>query len=211
VIFGLATGLAVMAAAFTRRPLLALLDREFRYLNVLWMGVALHLLLALFSRTSLLSFTPLPGLTPMGGVLYVAALCLLVAFSMLNMQVLGVRVIGIGLLLNTAVIAINGGQMPVQASSLAEVGVPDELQPFRDTGLWSAHALMDDNTLAALLGDWIHVSIPFGDQMLLSPGDLVIVAGILLFFLVIPEARYAKISPQVRERIATMAARRHLG
>lgn len=206
-VFGLATGVAVVAAALARRPLLSLLDREFRYLSVLWIGVALHLLLASSSTPPLLSFTPSPSLAPIGGLLYVTSLWLLVAFSLLNMQVLGVRVIGIGLLLNTAVIALNGGQMPVHPGPLSASGIPGELQPVGDTAVWSAHTLVHDDTLAALLGDWIHVSIPFGDQMLLSPGDLVIVAGILLFFMVIPEADDPGSFQRVRERIDAISAR----
>jgi hypothetical protein len=207
VIFGLATLLAVVTAALTRRPLPALLDREFRYLPVLWIGIALHILLALPLMAPLLLLTPWPGLVPAGGLLYVTSLSLLVAFSLLNLQVLGVRVIGIGLLLNVAVIAANGGQMPVQAAQLGVDTVAEELQAFSTRGVWSSHTLMDDGTLLGLLGDWIHMSTPFGHQLLLSPGDVVIVAGILLFFMVIPEARYSEASSRVRERITAITTR----
>jgi hypothetical protein len=164
-------------------------------------------LLNLPSIAPLLSLTPSSGLGPIGGLLYVSSLSLLVAFSLLNMQVLGVRVIGIGLLLNTAVIAINGGHMPVQLGQPVADGVPDGLRPFKDTGVWSPHTLMDDGTLVSLLGDWIHVSTPFGDRLFLSPGDLVIIAGILLFFAVIPEARYSEASTQIRERVNSIMPR----
>jgi hypothetical protein len=195
------TAVALFLAAVTRRPLTELLEFHFRALPALWSGITLHLLLSLPQLEPLFAARPWPGFLPLGGASYILSLSLLVVFAWLNRRVLGVSVIGVGLLMNAAVIAGNGGQMPVDPVQLAAKGALEEEMAIQARGLWSSHAIMVEESRLAFLGDWILVRGPMGYEPILSPGDLVISAGIFVFFMVIPEHRRRPIFFSSRNRM----------
>lgn len=187
--FGLVALLSLAVALVARRPLGGLVGRRFRRVGVLWLAIGLHLLLVPPELAGLLASTPWAGLPPVGGSMYTASLSLLVAFVWLNRRVSGLPLIGLGLMLNTLVIALNGGQMPVDPAQLAAKGGLNELLEMEMMGQWSTFSVMGEETRLAFLGDWLPVPMPFRDPVILSPGDLLIAAGVVAFFLVIPEAR----------------------
>jgi hypothetical protein len=184
-----ATVLAVALAALSRRPLHGLLEREVRAIPILWAAVGLHLLFLVPALQPLTSSVLWPAIPQLGGLMYIASLSLLVVFAWRNRHILGVLVIGAGLLMNTVVIAGNDGQMPVDPVQLAAWGYLEEELEIQASGRWSSHTIMGDETNFWFLGDWLLAPIPFRNPVIASPGDYVIAAGILLFFMVIPEAR----------------------
>lgn len=179
---------ALILALVVRRPVARLADRRFRRAELLWLGVALHLAFVPPVLNPLLSITPLPGLPPVGGVLYVFSLSLLAVFAWLNRGVPGVLLIGLGLLMNALVIALNCGRMPVDPGLLEAKGDLEEMLAMEAAGRWSTWTIMGEDTLLSFLGDWLLVPRPIVGPGALSPGDIVIAAGVVFFFMVIPEA-----------------------
>lgn len=183
--------IGLVLALVTRRPLSTLLARRFQRMGLLLLGLGLQLLFAPAVFAPMLSAPTLPGLPRLGGLLYVASLVLLLIFAWLNRRCLGVAVMGLGLLMNAVVIAANGGQMPVDPGQLAAQGSLDKMQAEERVGGWSPHTMMGDDTRLAFLADSLLVMVPrpIAKSVIVSPGDLVVAAGILLFLLVIPEAK----------------------
>lgn len=96
---------------------------------------------------------------------------LLLPFWWLNRRSLGVAVLLTGIVLNMAVILLNGGMMPVDAAQAAAVGNPMGSRPQ------PRHQPLTEETLLPLLGDVIPVA-PLGKVV--SIGDLVAGIGVFL-------------------------------
>lgn len=82
-----------------------------------------------------------------------------------------------GTALNFAVIALNGGRMPVRADV-----IPVKLASALAAGQSGTHGLMLDETRLKFLADIFHISLPYQSQ-LISIGDIVINAGVLVLVL----------------------------
>ncbi len=185
--FALAALVAVLIALAARRPVHRLAERSFHRVGLLWPAAGLYLLFVPEVLAPALSMSLIPGLPPLGGLLYVASLLLLLLFAWPNRQLPGLPLIALGLLLNAAVIASNGGRMPVDPGILAARGTLEKALAVDAGPSWSRHTLMRPGTPLALLGDWLLVPLPFRNPTIVSVGDLAIACGILLFFLLIPE------------------------
>lgn len=185
---GLVALTGLILALVSRRPLGRLLTQHFRRIALLWLGAGLHVLFVPPALNPILSTSPVPGLPPVGGMLYVASLALLLAFAWSNRHNVGIAVIGLGLLMNAAVITANGGQMPVDAGQLAAKGQLQEMVDLEQAGMWSSFAVSNEDTRLFFLGDRLLMPRPVIEPVVLSLGDFVIAAGILLFLLVIPES-----------------------
>lgn len=96
---------------------------------------------------------------------------LLFPFWWLNRRSLGVTVLLAGILLNMAVILLNGGMMPVDAAQAAAVGLPMDSRPL------PRHQPLTERTILPVLGDVIPVA-PL--RKVVSIGDLVAGIGIFL-------------------------------
>jgi len=83
----------------------------------------------------------------------------------------GVALVGLGVILNTVVIALNRG-MPVSAAALRAAGLPATLNVAK--GHLDRHAAMTASTRLAWLGD----RIPVPQLGVLSPGDVLMLAGV---------------------------------
>jgi hypothetical protein len=196
--FSLVTITSLALALASRRPLGWLLDARFRFIWVLWLAIAIRLLFVPGALYPLLSRTPFGGLPRVGGMLYILSLAMVVLFTWLNRRILGIAVIGLGLLLNALVIGANGGQMPVDPAQAVASGQADELAAPGMRGEWSTFTLAKPETRLSLLGDRISVPMPFKEPSILSLGDLVISAGILLFFLLPPRGAVPQGQPTPR-------------
>ncbi len=86
-----------------------------------------------------------------------------------------VPVVLAGVALNGLVIIVNGGRMPVVPGALAHIGGP--LAQAVAAGADPRHVLAGPGTPLAWLGDRIAVAAGRGG-MILSPGDLVMAAGV---------------------------------
>jgi uncharacterized protein DUF5317 len=98
-----------------------------------------------------------------------------IIFLIVNRGLPGVPLAALGLLLNLAVITLNGG-MPVSARAAETAGLAEEL---RDPGV--KHELLDDDTALPWLADVIPIP---GLQKIISVGDVVLAIGIGRLFYV---------------------------
>ncbi|GGO01539.1 DUF5317 domain-containing protein [Saccharibacillus kuerlensis] len=114
------------------------------------------------------------------------AFATLVVCLILNREKAGVPLIGMGCFLNLLAILANGGKMPVSSTALKMAG----LEHLDDYSLASRHSSMQDNPLS-WLGDWIPFLTPVGTNYVLSPGDLVVGIGLIMFMLGISKRRTA--------------------
>lgn len=113
-------------------------------------------------------------LTPIYPILYTLSFSILVLFFFLQGRQAGFIIIGVGILLNLLVITANQGKMPVDSTymppNVAEELAAGEKSPF--------HTVMTDETWLAFLGD--RIPVPYSRNQLLSIGDIVIAAGVVV-------------------------------
>lgn len=110
------------------------------------------------------------------GFIHAGSYLLLFGGLFLNRNLPGMKILGLGVLLNFLVIAANQGLMPVNGDYL-----PAEVLEGLRNGTDGTHGLMGEGTKLAWLGDQIYCPLPYAKQMI-SVGDLVIDIG--AFFMV---------------------------
>lgn len=130
----------------------------------------------------LLALAALPQLLIIAGV-RTAALALLSAVALAlwgwqNRRIAGIPLAVAGGLLNLGTMLVHGGAMPVHPATLAQIGV----SAATGTVLVGSKDLVADLTLTALLGDWIIIPLRVV-TLVVSPGDLLVLAGIALWLL----------------------------
>jgi hypothetical protein len=129
----------------------------------------------------LLFVSPLSGpLEPYGGVVHMATILLLAALIVVNRSLPGLALIGLGLLLNAAVLTANGGYMPVSDTALIAVGSQASLDAMRDGARIQKTFLMQPDTPLWPLGDLLPLPLV---HKIYSVGD--VTAGIGAFVLVV--------------------------
>lgn len=100
---------------------------------------------------------------------------LLLFFSLYrNRLIPGMRYIFGGTAMNFAVIAVNGGRMPVRADV-----IPEQMAALLATAKGGTHVLINETTKLAFLADIFYISLPYQNS-LISIGDIVIDFGILV-------------------------------
>lgn len=158
-------GLAVAVSLARGGRLANAAEADLRWLMLLPIGVALQALLDGMAARDAIS-----GATVVALLLVSEALVL--AFCIVNWYRSGMTLVGVGFLLNATVIVANRG-MPVSSDALTRLGAdPATIQVV------GKHRLLTEATRLPALADIIPIPpLP----MILSVGDLVLVAGI--FFL----------------------------
>ena len=132
------------------------------------------------------------------GILMISQL-LLVIFVSANWQAPGMRILGIGLLLNLLVISFNGGFMPMDPDTARSLfpNAPDEIWVIGERIGRSKNVLLPtEGTRLAILSDRILLPKWFPWARAISIGDLLITAGVfwLLGFNSVPAPASAEIS-----------------
>jgi len=112
-----------------------------------------------------------------GPVLDTGSYFLLLIFMIRNRTLPGVPLISLGILLNTIVIGLNGGVMPVDPSFLPEA---NRIALLAGQG---THGLMDSLTHLALLADRFYLDIPGLQKQVFSVGDILIDIGTFILVL----------------------------
>jgi hypothetical protein len=119
--------------------------------------------------------------TAAAGVQVISQLLLLV-FIWFNRDRIGIRILGLGLLLNLLVITLNGGLMPVAPETAAAL-FPDVSLSSWEIGARPGRSknilLRPEDTRLAWLSDAILLPAWFPWTRALSPGDLFIVLGVI--------------------------------
>jgi hypothetical protein len=118
-----------------------------------------------------------------GAAFLVSSYVLLLAFLLVNRWIPGATVMIVGLLLNLAVVTLNGG-MPVSAEAIERAGGS---VPAAATSPSAKHHLMDEDSVLVPLADVIAVPPPVG--IVLSFGDVLLYAGMMWFVLQVTRGR----------------------
>lgn len=114
------------------------------------------------------------------GMFLVSAAALAI-WCLSNRAIPGVLVVGAGALMNLAAMALYGGRMPITADVLAALGQLAE----PGTHLAGSKDVVVASSPLWLLSDWLIVmSEPF--VLVVSPGDILVVLGILLWLILSP-------------------------
>jgi len=112
-----------------------------------------------------------------------------------NRHVSGIKLIGLGLLLNFLVMVVNGGFMPITPHTLAQIGY-DGNAPQLETGYIVGRTknvvMVPGDASLWFLSDIMVIPRPFPIPTALSVGDLLIVLGVFAFL------RKAMFLPKVR-------------
>lgn len=113
-----------------------------------------------------------------GFLLLLISYGILLAILWMNRSLTGISLIAAGVLMNVTVIAFNEG-MPVCRDALAACG-GSHLIPVLESGDSVIHTLMTDDTALRFLGD--HIASPgwFPWATVVSPGDVVMMMGIVM-------------------------------
>jgi hypothetical protein len=101
----------------------------------------------------------------------------LIAFAWLNHSHPGLSIVAAGIALNTLVISLNGGLMPVESAYLPEA---DLILLQAGTG---THGLLTEATRLKSLADIFYLAIPGLGKQLFSLGDVIIDLGIGTFII----------------------------
>ena len=117
-------------------------------------------------------------------LLLVASHVLLFVVIWQNRQLSGIKIIGMGLLLNFLVMIVNGGFMPITPETLARIGYDGNAAQL-ETGyiVGRTKNVVAEPGEASLwfLSDVMVIPRPFPIPTALSLGDLLIVLGVFLF------------------------------
>lgn len=138
--------------------------RPFEHVRIHWWGAALV--------GVLLQALPLSG--GLGSAAVVASYGLLIGFAVVNRRLPALWLVIAGLLLNLAVIGLNGG-MPVSTSALRTAGA--DSAGLVGAGAIKHHLMRPDDVLTPL-ADVIGIPSPIG--AVVSIGDLLLYAGIAI-------------------------------
>jgi hypothetical protein len=160
--FIVAAVLAAVAAVLRGGSLKTLADTHFDWLWLLFAGLAVQVAAQIWAPEWLEGGA--------GTAVIIASNVLVVAFLLLNRQLPGMALIGVGLALNVVVIAANGA-MPVSVSASRTAGVDPPPAGIADV----EHERLTDDTKLPWLADVI--AIPNTHEVF-SVGDVVLALGV---------------------------------
>lgn len=149
-----------------------------------WVLVSAFLLKYLLAQSG---SQALSWVSSIGGVLHVAIYGVVLGVLFLNWGLPWMRLAMVGVAANLIVVAANGGSMPVWEQSLVTLGKLATLERLR-AGVDPLHTLATDTTWLRGLGDWIPVPGPVSTVM--SPGDIFMLLGIILFVNTVTQPSY---------------------
>jgi len=120
------------------------------------------------------------GASLLSDALYILSLALTAVFCALNWRVPGVLALGLGLMLNAAVILANGGHMPASLQALRIAGIVDSREAFEAMRITNS-SLIDATTPLWFLGDVFAVPKQAPLANVFSIGDVLIGVGACWF------------------------------
>jgi len=124
------------------------------------------------------------GLLSARSLLLTASHALLLVVVWQNRHLGGVKLIGLGLLLNFLVMALNGGFMPITPEALTRIGYDgnaSQLETGYIVGRTKNVVVEPGEAMLVFLTDIMVVPRPFPIPTALSVGDLLIVSGVFFF------------------------------
>ncbi len=124
------------------------------------------------------------GLLSARSLLLTISHCLLFAVVWQNRDLGGVKLIGLGLLLNFLVMVANGGFMPITPDALARIGYDGNVAQMETgyiVGRTKNVVAEPGDAMLWFLSDIMVIPRPFPIPTALSLGDVLIVSGVFLF------------------------------
>jgi|GEM_PF-342018 len=137
-----------------------------------------YFLIASVLLQSLLSYDIIPAAFHYAAI--ISSYILILLCLLLNLRRFSIKLATGGMLLNFLVIAANDGYMPVWLKAMAFAGY--DTSKLTTTVLDTFHALITESTRLSFLADIIPIPEPYPFPQILSIGDLLIMAGVFLFF-----------------------------
>ncbi len=169
-IFLYITLISIALSLVVKRNVWNPLNTEFKWFYLVFIPFALELIVV-FGNVEQLS-----------GFLIASAYITLAIFCIANWKIKGFPFISIGDLLNSFVVILNGGKMPVSKATLSLAGLNPNLMDAK-------HVFMDSKTIFPFLGDVIPINF-LNLHYACSIGDLFVYIGLfLLIFLNTPTRR----------------------
>lgn len=138
---------------------------------------------ALAIQVAIFSYWPdaLNGLAGLKPFFHLFSYALIAFVVWCNRRFRGFPLIGAGMLLNFAVIALNGGHMPANAANLAKIGYTEAAAMLAAGQTANNSVLLDAGTRLGCLSDIFYLPGPFPSPNIFSVGDVLIAAGIFFF------------------------------
>lgn len=98
-----------------------------------------------------------------------------------NRDLPGMKLTILGIAMNFIAILLNGGSMAVWREGLEMVGLHDYIVYLQE-GLYQTHSLMNESTniISKVLGDWIPLVKPHPRPRVISIGDIIMTAGVIM-------------------------------
>ncbi len=118
---------------------------------------------------------------PWIGYLYPTALAILLLAVVLNWELPGFKILGMGLFLNFLVITANGGYMPISTEAVRRAGLLDLAAALEAAGRYRQLIPMGEGTWFWFLGDIIVLGYPLPQFQVFSPGDILVAGGAFCF------------------------------
>ena len=147
--------------------------------------ILIALLLQIFTFSP--QFESLGWSDRLGPVLYISSSFLLLLAVGLNLSLSGIKIFGLGLILNFLVIAANGGYMPASLDNLTRAGLAYEAELLRAQGYLSNAIILTSETRLPFLADTFFLPSWLPSSNVFSIGDVLI--GIGAFILVLQAMR----------------------
>ncbi|MEW9702030.1 DUF5317 domain-containing protein [Paenibacillus sp. SI8] len=122
----------------------------------------------------------IPFLAQNNGYLFLVAYIVGLYLLWLNRHERGFWFIFAGVALNTLVMLVNGGRMPVSEEA-ASVLDPIYVKMLKEDPVVYKHILMTDATRLPFLGDIISLSAPYPRRQAISIGDVIMNFGIFIY------------------------------
>jgi hypothetical protein len=110
--------------------------------------------------------------------MFFVAIAVIGIWCIYNRDIPGTAVVAVGISLNLLVMGFHGGSMPIRADILRALGVV----AAPGTVLVGSKDVVIDTSALWLLSDWIILSLR-ATKVIVSPGDLIIVAGVAWWLL----------------------------
>jgi hypothetical protein len=170
-IYFVAAGL-VLPLCLRRNPLTVLADVRLHAAPLIFLGLLIQFVIAAYVQKT-------GNTVPYA---FEASFLLIMTAMILNREKYGFRPMIAGCTLNFFALLLNGGKMPVSLKALEIAGLPhlmDMSSSPRHQAMASGHV--------EWLGDWIPFFTPVGTNFVLSPGDILVGIGLILFIF-----RYSK-------------------
>ena len=114
-----------------------------------------------------------------GVYLHILSYLLLLIAIWYSRSIRGMKIIGLGVLVNFIVILSNGGRMPVSVEALSRTGL-DEMLPLLTSKAYVIHTILTPNSRLKLFSDIIPLPPPYPRPRVLSIGDIIMAVGVFV-------------------------------